>query len=78
MVRLEVHKEKYTDDQLGLFQFLMVRLEDNTSWLYSSIPFMFQFLMVRLEASSDRDAERPQVVSIPYGSIRSPVRRARS
>ena len=59
-----------------LFQFLMVRLKDNLYCIVLIRSRIFQFLMVRLKADSVVAVYHICLISIPYGAIKRPTKKA--
>ena len=73
MVRLKARGERACRNPDHGFQFLMVRLKATAVTLEYSLDG-FQFLMVRLKVFGTKDGETLDQISIPYGSIKRPLR----
>ncbi len=54
-----------------IFQFLMVRLKAKREPVATSLALSFQFLMVRLKDYFERGITMSDLISIPYGAIKS-------
>ena len=76
MVRLKANRQHKKTARYHQFQFLMVRLKEQCIRTHS-IAGKFQFLMVRLKAIIYICRKVSAFISIPYGSIKSPVRKVR-
>ena len=72
MVRLKAICMRTADNKILKFQFLMVRLKEVGRYNVSYTLVLFQFLMVRLKASGRwLKMVRQNIISIPYGAIKS-------